>query len=198
MDELPTYLKAALVEQLENDPDAEQVLRIALPYIERAREIPSDDAPAEMAYVAFMTEEHLRRRLCKPWADLDEEAKQTWRDVALAVISGTERSGIWGRIAARALKRARNVEEENYAIKLAAAGGEDAPGSAQAVTAADVEKWRKADERHRRDLEGALRVAKDLIENLYGHEGAEGFSESTEALNEAWKAAHMAATGVEP
>lgn len=121
------------------------------------------DDPARLAYEAFMGEEHLRRRLCKPWADLDEEAQQTWRNVAIAVISDTAGSGIWGRIAARAGKRAREAEAELYAIKLAAAGGEDAPGSAQAVTAADVERWRKESERRIRELEYTL-VAAGLLD----------------------------------
>lgn len=33
------------------------------------------------------------------------------------------------------------LREELYEIKLAAAGGEDAPGAANMVTAKDVEKW---------------------------------------------------------
>ena len=35
----------------------------------------------------------------------------------------------------------RAAETENYELKLAAAGGEDVPGSAAAVTPADVERW---------------------------------------------------------
>ena len=43
-------------------------------------------------------------------------------------------------------ERAEKAEAEAYEFKLAAAGGEDAPGSANAVTVADVERWQKEHE----------------------------------------------------
>ncbi|ACL58154.1 hypothetical protein [Methylobacterium nodulans] len=39
--------------------------------------------------------------------------------------------------------RVEELEAECYALKLAAAGGEDAPGAANAVTREDVKRWRK-------------------------------------------------------
>jgi hypothetical protein len=47
---------------------------------------------------------------------------------------------------AAALERAEKAEAEAYELKLAAAGGEDAPGSANAVTVADVQRWQKEHE----------------------------------------------------
>jgi chromosome segregation ATPase len=40
------------------------------------------------------------------------------------------------------IEHIRELEDENHALKLAAAGGEDVPGSASMVTPADVEQWR--------------------------------------------------------
>lgn len=53
------------------------------------------------------------------------------------------------------------LREELYEIKLAAAGGEDAPGAANMVTAKDVEKWviKYCEEIER--LREALRVIAD-------------------------------------
>lgn len=45
------------------------------------------------------------------------------------------------------------LETENHALKLAAAGGEDVPGSASMVTPADVEQWREEACRRERQLE---------------------------------------------
>jgi len=52
-------------------------------------------------------------------------------------------------LAAEALKAAEKLA---YDLKYAAAGGEDVPGSAHAVTVADVDRWR-------RDAEGRAKLA---------------------------------------
>lgn len=63
-------------------------------------------------------------------------------DRAEETIAGLER---WMEEASERLRaseeRARKAEEEAYELKYAIAGGEDVPGSANAVTVDDVKRW---------------------------------------------------------
>jgi hypothetical protein len=64
-----------------------------------------------------------------------------------------------------ATARVEKAEAQAYELKLAAAGGEDAPGSANAVTVADVERWQKEHEATVRELSArANRIERETIE----------------------------------
>lgn len=65
------------------------------------------------------------------------------------------------------------AESEAYELKYAAAGGEDAPGSAHAVTVADVDRWR-------REAETALTTA--LAERDALREALEPFAKTVERV----------------
>lgn len=63
-------------------------------------------------------------------------------------------------------EEAGRLRDENYALKLAAAGGEDVPGSASMVTPADVASWREEAWRRERALEARVRRLQDFV-NLF-------------------------------
>lgn len=91
---------------------------------------------------------------------------------ALAIVEGRR----WEDVVFVQQERIEALEAENYALKYAAAGGEDAPGAANAVTVADVERWqqqRAAEARHYIDrvlqLEAELREAYRHIDECCPH-----------------------------
>jgi hypothetical protein len=55
--------------------------------------------------------------------------------------------------------RIAELEGETYELKYAAAGGEDAPRAANAVTVADVERWRRENEATMREALGRAEKA---------------------------------------
>jgi hypothetical protein len=60
--------------------------------------------------------------------------------------------------------RAEKAEAEAYGLKLAAAGGEDAPGAANAVTIADVERWREESNATLREALGRAEKAEAALD----------------------------------
>lgn len=71
------------------------------------------------------------------------------------------------RFARRAAEAERDAfRDEAYALKLAAAGGEDAPGSAVLVTADDVRRWRDEEVRSLRAAEACAAQLQAEVEAL--------------------------------
>ncbi|MCY1644773.1 Thoeris anti-defense Tad2 family protein [Methylorubrum sp. SL192] len=60
------------------------------------------------------------------------------------------------------------AREESYDLKLAAAGGEDVPGSANLVTAEDVRRWRDEETRALRAAEARAAQLQAEVEALKG------------------------------